>query len=221
MTRGKIYYPVSLDVEGRLSVVVGAGKVAVRKIKQLLESGAKVRVIGEKTVKEFQDISANKNITLFRRSFRKSDLKGAFLAIAATDDGDLNKRISDIARDNGILVNVADSPKNCDFILPSVMRRGNLTVSVSTDGHMPLLSRKVRESIESQVGTEYIVYSEIISSIRKEIYEDGNIKKKNKQEILERLCDGTLLEMLKEKASKSEVKNFIKSVCGKEIRFRK
>ncbi len=221
MTKPKRYYPVALDVSGKLCVVVGGGKVALRKVKHLLESDAVVRVIGEKIIEEFEKYESFNNFSASRREFKKSDLNEAFLAVAATDDKNVNKRIGQIAKERGILVNVVDCAENCDFILPSVMRRGNLTVAVSTDGNMPSLSRVVRETIETEIGKEYEDYSIILSCLRKDIYADKSISAGKRQIIIENLCDGKLLELIKKKSAPCEIDDFIEKVCGKKVTRKK
>lgn len=216
MNKRKKYYPLYLDISGKSCIVVGGGRIALRKVKGLLEADAKVKVIADDFVSGFESISKLSNLKIIKRRLRKSDLKNAFLLIAATDDKEVNREIAKIGREKKILVNVVDSAKDCDFILPATVRRGNLTISISTNGTIPLLSRKVRESIEDLIGSEYTFYASILSQLRSEIYSDKNLSQKEKMRILEKLSDGRLLDMIKRKASKEEIKKFVESVYPKK-----
>ena len=141
------YYPIFLDLTGKRVVVVGAGRVALRKTRGLLEAGARVTVIAPRVEPEFERLP----VTLFRRRFRASDLAGALLAFAATDDRRVNRTIAAAAQKRAIPVNVADSRAECDFILPARIRRGNLQVAVSTGGSSPRLAAALRRKIEENL----------------------------------------------------------------------
>ena len=104
--------------------------------------------------------------------YRLIDLKGVFLVFCATDSGKLNREVSREARKRRIMANVVDSPKDCDFISPSLIERGHLKVSISTGGLAPLLSKKLREELEERLGTEYRQYTELIARVRNAILED-------------------------------------------------
>lgn len=139
-----IYYPVFLDVRGKPVVVVGAGKVALRKTRGLLEAGARVTVVAPRCEPEFERLP----VTLLRRAFKPTDLDGAFLAFTATDDREVNRAAARAARARGIPVNVADAREECDFLVPSRLRRGKLQVAVSTGGEDPRRAAAVRRRIE-------------------------------------------------------------------------
>ncbi len=138
------YYPVFLDLRDKPVVVVGAGKVALRKVAGLLEAGARVKVVAPECDAGFDHLP----VRLLRRRFRASDLDGAFLALAATNDRRVNARVAGEARRRGIPVNVADDPAACGFLVPARIRRGNLQIAVSTSGRAPRLARELRLQIE-------------------------------------------------------------------------
>jgi len=138
------FYPIFLELAGREVLVVGAGKVGLRKIRGLLEAGARVTVVAPRAEAELVRLG----VRWRRRGFRKTDLDGKVLAFTATDDRRVNHRVAVEARRRGIPVNVADAPGECDFIVPARMRSGNLQVAISTGGQSPRLAAELRRKLE-------------------------------------------------------------------------
>jgi precorrin-2 dehydrogenase/sirohydrochlorin ferrochelatase len=141
------YYPIFLDLAGKRVLVAGAGKVALRKTKGLVEAGARVTVVAPRAEPEFAQLP----VILRRRRFRATDLRGAVLAFTATDDRRVNQAVAVAAKRLGIPVNVADSRPESDFIVPSRITRGNLQVAVSTGGESPRLAAALRRKIEESL----------------------------------------------------------------------
>ncbi|MDP3041344.1 MAG: bifunctional precorrin-2 dehydrogenase/sirohydrochlorin ferrochelatase [Candidatus Omnitrophota bacterium] len=162
------YYPVNLALENKKCVVFGAGIVALRKVNRLLECGARVSVIAEEIVPELKKLFEEKKIVFKNKRFDLKDLARAFLVVAATDNRKLNARVCDYCLKRNILVNVVDSPSECNFILPSVLRRGSLSISVSTDGVSPALAKKIRRDIQQRFGFEYAKLLRLMQKIRPE-----------------------------------------------------
>ena len=162
------YYPVNLALENKKCVVVGAGIVALRKARRLLEYGARVSVIAREILPQFRGLLKKKKIIFKNKRADLKDLRGAFLVVAATDDRELNAQIYAYCLKKNILVNVVDSPKECNFILPSVLRRGSLVISVSTEGASPALAKKIRHDIEQRFGSEYAKLLRVMKKIRPE-----------------------------------------------------
>ena len=131
------HYPVSLDIKNRKCLVVGGGSVGTRKVKTLLECGAKVTVVSPGVSGQLLELANNASIVLEKRAYREADLDGMFLVIGTTDDEELNRQISIDAGRLNMLCNIADRPKVCNFILPSIVNRGDLTISISTSGKSP------------------------------------------------------------------------------------
>ena len=163
------YYPVYLDMTGRVTVVVGGGTVAERKVKGLLEAGAAVTVISPYLTATLARWVKKRLVEHIARNYAPGDLAGYELAFIATDDQRVNAAVSQESKRRGVWVNAADDPANCDFILPSVLRRGELTIAVSTGGKSPALSRAVREELENYFGNDYSVLSKIVADVRKEL----------------------------------------------------
>jgi precorrin-2 dehydrogenase/sirohydrochlorin ferrochelatase len=163
------YYPAILDVAGRTAVVVGAGKVGEGKIAGLLRAGARVRVVSLTTTETVRAWAADGRIDLEQRAYESTDLHGAFLVVAATEHNDTNVRVFQDAEARQMLCNVVDVTHLCNFILPSIVRRGDLAIAVSTGGASPAMARRIRLSLEECYGDEYAVAMELLGSLREEL----------------------------------------------------
>jgi precorrin-2 dehydrogenase/sirohydrochlorin ferrochelatase len=198
------YYPAFLNLKGKKAVVVGGGKVAERKVLPLLKSGAEVTVISPFLTVRLARAKSRENIRHLARRYRKNDLKGAFIVIAATDSPDVNQAVG---RDAPALVNVVDLPEECNFIAPSVVERGPLTVAISTSGISPALSRALRKELEGLYGRRFSYYLEFVKKIRTRAMTEIDDRKK-REKFLKSLASGETLEMLRVKgltAVKDEV----------------
>jgi precorrin-2 dehydrogenase len=167
------YYPVFLEVAGRPCVVVGGGPIACRKVEGLLEAGASVTVVSPALEPALAALVAAGRIRHVARAWTPGDLAGAQLAFVATADGAVNDAVAREGRSRGVWVNAADDPERCDFILPSVLRRGHLLIAVATGGASPALSRAVREELEGVVGDDYAALAEVVSDVRRELRAAG------------------------------------------------
>ena len=170
-----IYYPTFFNLQGKRGMVVGGGEVALRKVKMLLDGGAKVTVISPRPHPEIVKLSKKKAIHLIQRDYEAGDLKDAVIAMVCTDKEKVNRKVADEAKKAGVLVNVADHSEPSDFIIPSFLRRGNLIVAVSTSGVSPALARKIRTKLEKSFGEEYATLLSIIGEVRSTIKEKGII----------------------------------------------
>ncbi|MCL4533893.1 MAG: bifunctional precorrin-2 dehydrogenase/sirohydrochlorin ferrochelatase [Bacteroidetes bacterium] len=164
-----MYYPVFLRLTAGRCVVVGGGSVAARKVGDLLAAGATVRVVAPRVGAELRRLARQGRIELVEREYQAGDLAGARLVISATDDVEVNRAVAEEARRAGAWVNVVDDPSLCDFIVPAVVRRGDLVVAVSTGGKSPALARAVRREIEELLGPEYGTALEVVHSLRREL----------------------------------------------------
>lgn len=177
----KKYYPIMLDVSNRQCVVVGGGEVAERKASSLLDYGAKVTVISPNITEGLGDCYKKDQIKWLKRPYLTGDLKGFSLAFVATDDSEVNKICFEEAKREGILINIVDQPKMCEFIVPAIINKGALTVAVSTDGKSPMLAKKIKEEIEAlleYISEEYLeALGEIRSIILKEVHDINKRKK--------------------------------------------
>ncbi|MFH1338556.1 MAG: bifunctional precorrin-2 dehydrogenase/sirohydrochlorin ferrochelatase [Candidatus Omnitrophota bacterium] len=149
------YYPVLFDLEGKKCVVIGGGNVARRKVRSLLKSEARVCVISPELNPALRRLSKEGEISWIKSDYRKKFLRGAFLVIAATDNKQVNSKVSRDAAAANVLVNVVDSPSESSFIVPAVIRDGDLIVGISTSGQVPYLSRKIKEDIKESIIPRY------------------------------------------------------------------
>jgi uroporphyrin-III C-methyltransferase/precorrin-2 dehydrogenase/sirohydrochlorin ferrochelatase len=163
------FYPVSLALEGRRSVVIGGGRIATDKVKGLLEAGARVTVIAPELSPTLETLVESGAVRVERRAYRPGDLAGAFIAIAATDDREANRRVWGEAEARGVLLNAVDDVDHCHFIAPAIHRRGDLTVAVSTGGKSPAVAARLRDRIGASIGPEYEPWLELLGSLRDEI----------------------------------------------------
>ena len=163
------FFPIYLEMTGRRCLVIGGGAVAERKIANLLEAEAKVTVISPDVSENIARWSKANAIQLKARRYQAGDLAGFELAFVATDDRRVNDEVYLEGRSRGVWVNAADDPAHCDFILPSVLRRGDLTVAVSSGGQSPALARTIREELEIYFSREYEQLAELAAETRAEL----------------------------------------------------
>src|SRR3954452_2232014 len=166
-------YPVNLLVEGRRVVVVGAGRIAARKIEPLLDRGARVEVVAPEVGSEVRAWSEAGRLTLHERPFVASDVAGAWLAYTATSDPAVNAAVFAAGEAARVWVNGADDPVNCSFTLVSVIRRGDLVMTVGTGGRSPALAAQLRRRLEAEIGPEYATLLEVLSEAREAIRSSG------------------------------------------------
>jgi len=194
------YYPVNLDLTHKRCVVIGGGEVAERKVERLLECGARVTVVSRTLTPGLAKGKAAGQLEHVDRDYEATALDGAFMVIGATDRGDVNERISGDATARGLLVNIVDDPDRCNFILPSLVRQGDLSIAVSTGGKSPALAKKLRKELERQYGPEYQTLIDIMGTLRQKILARGQRTADNKP-IFEDLVHSDLLQAIREKDS--------------------
>jgi precorrin-2 dehydrogenase/sirohydrochlorin ferrochelatase len=190
------YYPVHLDIKNRNCLVVGGGAVGTRKVNTLLACGARVTVVSPDPAQQLKKMAAEGSITLKERAYRTVDLKDMFLVIGATDDEMLNRQISEEAEQIGILCNIADRPEACNFILPSVVQRGDLVITISTSGQSPALAKRLRRKLEAQFGEEYADFLLFRGAIRKKLLSQAHEPEAHKA-LFNQLIDSDLIEFLR------------------------
>jgi siroheme synthase-like protein len=174
---GTVLYPIFLNLDGKRCVVVGGGAVANRKARKLLQARAEVVAISPEVKPELESVATE----VRRRPYREGDLEGASLVFAATNRREVNAAVTREARGRGIPVNVADEPSEGDFALPSVLRRGQLQLAVSTGGASPTLARRVRYELESAFGSEWAGVVEALGRARR----DGRRAEEELEEVVE------------------------------------
>ena len=192
------FYPILVDLQGKKALVVGGGKVAQRKIETLLEHGATVQVVAKELTASLEELRRAGRIEFLGEEFSETFVDGVFVVFAATDDTSLNRRVSRTAQQRSLLVNAVDQPADCNFIVPSVLSRGDLVIAVSTSGKSPAFARKVRVELEQSFGEEYGLFLNLMGNLRKEILRLGLSQEENKS-TFEDLVTSDLLTAIREK----------------------
>ncbi len=167
------YYPIFVELAGRACVVIGGGEVAQRKAEGLLQAGAQVRVVSPTLTPTLEALKAEGRVEHVAREYREGDLKGCELCLVATDDPSVNERVAREGKHRRVWVNASDDPKNCDFILPSVVRKGEVVVAASTGGASPALARRLREELETYLSEETPALAKLLREVRRELRERG------------------------------------------------
>jgi len=190
-------YPIYLNLAGKRCLVIGGGKVAERKAATLLEYEASIILVSPESTESIKTWSAQRLIDWRQRIFQPEDLDGTFLVFIATGDEDINKDIAVLCRQRGILVNAVDDPPNCDFYVPSILRRGSLCLAISTEGKSPLLAGKLRRELETVIPDEYGEWLEILGGLRDKI-KKSDLGIDERKKLFEALVYSDMLELLRE-----------------------
>ncbi|MGH2923438.1 MAG: precorrin-2 dehydrogenase/sirohydrochlorin ferrochelatase family protein [Solirubrobacterales bacterium] len=159
-------YVACLRLGGRRCVVVGGGEVGLEKVEGLLACGGRVTLIAPEAVPELRRLAEERSIEWERREYRREDLEGTFIVIAATDDTDVNIAVYEDAERRAMLVNVVDVPPLCNFILPAIVRQGSMAIAISTQGASPALAKRMKREISEQFGPAYAELAVILNDVR-------------------------------------------------------
>jgi precorrin-2 dehydrogenase/sirohydrochlorin ferrochelatase len=165
----KNLFPMFAKLDGRHVLVVGAGRVGEPKIRGLLPTGAKIRVIAREASEVVRQWASTGEIVLEERGFILSDLDDVFLVVVATSSRDVNELIFLEAQSRRILCNVVDVPEQCDFYYPAVVQRGDLQIAISTSGQSPSLAQKIRQQLERQFGPGYAHWVAELGETRRKV----------------------------------------------------
>lgn len=196
------YLPILLDCEGRHCIAIGGGVTAERRIHSLLEAGAAITMISPDVTEGLAILAEKGRLIWLKRHYAPGDIRGAFLVYAATDDDAVNEQVAQEARSQGILVNVVSRSEAGSFITPGVLRRGRLTVAVSTSGSGPGAAIRVKRQLEELLGEEYEPYLDFLYYMRKEIKRretDAGIRRRLLRRleglnVLKEIREGTFIE---------------------------
>jgi precorrin-2 dehydrogenase/sirohydrochlorin ferrochelatase len=160
------YYPVMLDIRGKNAIVIGGDQIAAEKAAGLVAAGAAVRVISQSFCDALLTLAEQQKVTLTAKAYQTGDLAGAFLVIAATNDQHVAEAAWNESQERRQPINVVDMPRYCSFILPSILRRGQLTIAISTEGASPGLAKRIRQQIEKLFPAAYEPYLRLASAAR-------------------------------------------------------
>jgi precorrin-2 dehydrogenase / sirohydrochlorin ferrochelatase len=185
------YYPIQLNLKGKQVIIIGGGKVAQRKLAGLLDTGAQITIVSPEITDTIREYCQSGKVIWKQKSFTQDDLEGMFLVIAATNDPEMNKDVKRFVSTHQLLLMV-DDPEESDFILPSVMNRGRLTLTVSTSGASPTLTKKIKGDLAQQYGPEYQEYVDFLYECRKWILDEVK-DVKTKQQLLTKITEPPFL----------------------------
>jgi precorrin-2 dehydrogenase/sirohydrochlorin ferrochelatase len=211
------YYPIYLDIKNRNCLVVGGGSVGTRKVLTLLECGANVTVVSPAVTEKLKELSNNSLIKVKERPFQTTDLDDRFLVIGATDNQNLNFKIHAEAERRGLLCYIADRPKACNFILPSIVSRGDLIIAISTSGKSPAFAKKLRKHLEKEFGDEYAEFLNLMGAIRKKLLSQDHEPEAHKH-LFEQLIERDLVLMLKD-GDTDRINSLLHEVLGEGYEF--
>ena len=193
---GKVFYPMFVDLEGRRCLVVGGGPVGTEKVEKLAEHGAVIRLVSPEVTPELAaHVAAGRVAEHHARPYRPEDLDGCLLVIAATSLDAINRMVWQDAEARGMLVNVVDVPALCNFIVPSIVRRGELAVAVSTGGASPVVAKHIRRDLEERYGPEW----EALVALLRELRDDLKVRypdMPSRRDAVERLMATDVVERL-------------------------
>ena len=211
---GVPFYPVNLQMTGKCCAVIGGGAVAERKVGSLLKAGAVVTVFSPQVTDALSRLAQAKQITHIDRPYRQGDLAGFFLAICATDDRRVNQTAAQEADVRGMLLNVVDAPELGNFSVPAQVVRGDLLLTVSTNGKSPALAKRLRQDLEERYGEEYGLYLQLVAKIRAELKDRLATAKERERFWREHIDDEMMILLRQGKINEAEarIRNAIGSV---------
>jgi precorrin-2 dehydrogenase/sirohydrochlorin ferrochelatase len=206
------YYPIFLKIEGRAVLVVGGGEVGARKVETLLRCGARVGVVSPALVPWLEEKVREGTVELVGSEYDERQLHGRSLVIAATGEGELNSKIARDAERRDLLCNVVDFPSEGNFIVPALMRRGSLTLAISTDGQSPALARKIREDLEERYGEEYADLLHLLGAVRVRLLSASKDSRLNKERF-ERLVRSPLVDLVRRR-DRDGIERMLREILG-------
>ncbi|GEA19469.1 precorrin-2 dehydrogenase/sirohydrochlorin ferrochelatase family protein [Moorella sp. E306M] len=204
------FYSIAVELTNRPCLVVGGGQVGERKILNLLEAGARVTLVSPEVTRVLADLALARQLVWWRREYQPGDIRGMTLVFAVTGDAGLNARVAADCQQAGIWVNVADAPEKCTFIVPSIVRRGDLQIAITTAGKSPALARQLRKQLEAEIGPEYGPWLNFLGELRPFLKKAWPHDQKRREEVMRRLAGDEILFRLvargKEDLAKERVK---------------
>jgi siroheme synthase-like protein len=192
-----MFYPLFIELRNKPVLVVGGGEVAERKVDSLLQAEAAVTVVAPELTSHLKQLAATGSIRTSRRKFEEADLDGALLVISATDDTEAQERVADLARARGILINTVDQPLLCDFIVPAVVRHGDVIAAITTSGKSPSLAAALKAKVESVVTKDAGRAASALGAIRNEVHARFTDPARRK-EVFQKIVESGILDWISE-----------------------
>ncbi len=170
------FYPILVSLDRFPCLIIGGGKIAYRKALSLLEFNAKITILSPRICKPLLELAVKKGIRIIHRSYSKKFIKDYKIIFSATDNPGVNRKVRNDSADEGILLNVVDNPALCDFILPANIKRGDLTISVSSQGKAPFYTKEMKKKIEESISPIYSDIVEMAGKFRKQLLASSKVK---------------------------------------------
>jgi precorrin-2 dehydrogenase / sirohydrochlorin ferrochelatase len=220
------YYPVFLDLAGKPVVVIGGGTIAHQKMENLVAAAAEVTVVSPDLNPEMQALKDEGRFRHIEREYEPGDLEGYDLAFVATDDRSANETVWKEGRERKIWVNAVDDIPNCDFIMPGIVRKGELIIAISTSGLSPAIARKVREDLEEFLTEEDAILLDLAAEVRKELREMDvpvlacNHCSRNANDVWNAALDGEVKKLISDgrrAQAKERILNLLLSPSGQSL----
>jgi precorrin-2 dehydrogenase / sirohydrochlorin ferrochelatase len=208
-------YPIFANLMDRPCLVVGGGAVGARKVEDLRLAGARVTVVSPEITPELAELAGAGKIIHLAQDFQEEHVAGMALVMAATDDPEVNARVSAAAQARSIWVNVADAPEFCTFIVPAQVRRGDLTVAISTGGASPALARRLREELTQHLGPEYVPYLALLKAVRARLLEERRGQPDNAR-LFHQLVDSPLLAAVA-RGDRARIVGLLREILGEAL----
>ncbi len=206
------YYPLFADLNGKKVVVVGGGTVAERKVQPLASAGAKVLLVSPELTDNIRRMAEDGRITVKERKFRPQDLDDAWLVVSASDDRDVQRKVVAETDKRRIFCNVVDIPEMCSFIVPSMVRRGDLCIAISTAGRSPAVAKRIRMDMEEAYPVIWGLYLQLLGRLREFIL-STSADSDEKKRLCTALADPDILKWLTEDDWES-ITAWAETVCG-------
>jgi siroheme synthase-like protein len=210
-----MFYPLFIELRNKSVLVVGGGPVAERKVDSLLHAEAAVTVVAPELTSHLKQLAASGSIRTQLRKFEEADLEDALLVISATDDRETQERVAALARAHGILINTVDQPRLCDFIVPAVVRHGDVIAAISTSGKSPALAAALKARVENVVTKDAARAATILGAIRNEVHARFSDPGRRK-EAFERIVESGILDWISEYDDAAALQKVCRMIEGLE-----
>ena len=212
-----MHYPAFLDLRNRPVLVVGGGMIAERKVETLLETGALVTVVSPEITEQLRNHAQSRRITLLQRVFASADIDGMSLVISATDDPETQTHVASVAASKNVFVNTVDKPELCSFIVPAILRRGDITIAISTAGKSPALAAELRVRLGRVLTEDFARTATVLGTVRHEVHEQFTDSDERKR-VFDSIINSGIVEWIggyDDEAALERVRNMIKGIVDK------
>ncbi len=208
-------YPIFFNIENRLAIVIGGGEVGYRKVKDLIDADARIKIISPEIhngIKELKNKNINR-VDIIQREYQYGDIEGASLVYSSTNDTKTNRKVFEEAEEKGIFINSVDDPENCSFYVPSLVRKGDMILAVSTSGASPAMAAKLRRILEKSIPTDIEDILASLQEARSILKNLNNLTSSDRGKILKKIVnDDNLLSQLISNSKNGQIEEFIKSL---------